>query len=153
YEPFVRNGQAVPVIVTELIREQELPGAGSPMPRVPLPEVSISLGRTGCFGTCPRYLVTVRGDGTATYQGEAFVDVKGKHQYQVPVEEVAALVQSARDKNLWSMRHEYRAPITDNPTYQVIIRMGGESKEIIDYVGSRAGMPVVVSRFEDEIDR
>lgn len=41
-------------------------------------EVSeISLERTMCFGTCPVYKVTLRKDGSATYNGEWFVDKIG----------------------------------------------------------------------------
>src|SRR6187397_348614 len=34
-----------------------------------LPFTAMSLARTGCFGTCPVYTVTIRNDGTATYVG------------------------------------------------------------------------------------
>lgn len=153
YLPFTRDGSATPAIVTEDIREQELPGTHVPMPDVALSDVSISLRRTGCYGTCPSYRVTVRGDGTATYEGDAFVDVEGEHHYTVPVEEVAALVERIREDDLWSMRSNYQAAITDHPSYALVIRMGDRTKPIRDYVGKMAGMPEVISEFEDEVDR
>jgi hypothetical protein len=153
YAPLVRDGQAVPMIVTERIREQELPGAHVPLPSVPLSKVRIILARSGCFGTCPSYLVEVRGDGSVLYRGNGFVDVEGEHRYVVPPSEVAALVDSVRAKNLWSMRPSYRAGITDNPTYDLLIDMGGQVHRIEDYVGGMVGMPTVVSEFEDEVDK
>src|SRR5690606_34028821 len=98
-------------------------------------EVRIVLARSGCFGACPAYSVEIRGDGSVLYDGRAFVDVEGKHRYQVPVENVAALVESAREKDLWSMRTSYRARITDNPTYDLLLDMGGKVHRIEDYVG------------------
>ena len=153
YTPLTRDGQAVPMVVTETLREQELPGAHVPMPTVPLSQVRIILVRSGCYGTCPSYSVEVRGDGTALHKGLGFVDVEGEHHHRVPVADVAALVESARAKDLWSMRTSYRAPITDNPTYVLVLDMGGQVRRIEDYVGGMVGMPAVISEFEDEVDK
>lgn len=152
YTPLVRDGRPVPMVVTEALREQEMPSVHVPLPDVPLSQVKITLSRTGCFGMCPAYLVEVLGDGSVLYRGGAFVDVEGEHRYEVPVAEVARLVESLRDKDLWSMRTSYRAPITDNPTYGLSIDMGGQVHRIEDYVGGMVGMPVAISEFEDEID-
>lgn len=153
YSPLVRDGRAVPMVVTEALHEQELPGPHVPLPSVPLQKVRIVLARSGCFGTCPSYLVELRGDGSARYKGRGFVDVEGEHRYQVPVAEVAALVESLRAKDLWSMRPSYRAGITDNPTYEVVIDMDGQVRRIEDYVGEMVGMPVAISDFEEEVDK
>ncbi len=152
YSPLVRDGHAVPMIVTETLREQELPGSHVPLPSVPLPKVRIVLARSGCYGTCPSYLVELHGDGSARYEGDRFVDVEGEHRYQVPVTKIEALVESLRAKDLWSMRPSYRAGITDNPTYELVIDMDGQVRRIEDYVGEMAGMPVAISEFEDEVD-
>ncbi|MDN5781524.1 MAG: ankyrin repeat domain-containing protein [Luteimonas sp.] len=153
YIPLMRGGRAVPMVVTEPIREQELPGPHVPLPSVPLSKVRIVLARSGCFGTCPSYLVELRGDGSVRYKGGGFVDVEGEHNYQVPAAEVAALVDSLRAKDLWSMQPSYRAGITDNPTYELVIDMGGQVRRIEDYVGAMAGMPAAISEFEDEVDK
>lgn len=153
YAPLVRDGQAVPMIVTESLREQEVPAPHVPLPSVPLSKVRIVLARSGCFGTCPSYLVELHGDGSVRYEGRGFVDVEGEHRYRVPEAELAALVETLRAKDLWSMRPSYRAGITDNPTYELVIDMGGKVHRIEDYVGEMVGMPVAVSEFEDEVDK
>lgn len=153
YTPLTRDGQAVPMIVTETVREQELLEKHVPMPAVPLSQVRIVLTRSGCFGRCPNYSVELRGDGSVLYTGHSFVDVEGEHRYQVPVPEVAALVESARAKDLWSMRPSYRARITDHPTYGLTFDMGGQIHRIEDYVGQLVGIPAVISEFQDEVDK
>ncbi|MEJ1096016.1 DUF6438 domain-containing protein [Pseudoxanthomonas sp. CCNWLW206] len=153
YQPFERNGKAVAVLIEEQVREEELPEKSIPLPDVPLEEVHISLERTGCYGTCPSYRVDIYGTGRVVYCGSRYVDVQGEHEFFVPKDEVRRLVASLRDKNLWSVRSEYNAPITDNPTYVLTLRMGKQSKTISDYVGEMVGMPATVSQFEDEVDK
>ena len=153
YRPFMHEGKAVAAIVSEKVGEQELPEKHVPLPEVPLEQVRIVLERTGCYGSCPSYCVEVYGDGRVIYRGERYVDVQGKHEYRVPKEGVARLVESLRSKDLWSLRSEYHAPITDSATYLLTLDMGKQSRKITDYVGEMIGMPVVVSEFEDEVDK
>jgi len=42
--------------------------------------------------------------------------------------------------------------VTDCPTYEIGVRVGGRSKRIVDYVGEEVGMPGVVTELEDLID-
>src|ERR1700746_1609053 len=37
-----------------------------------LKALTISLERTGCYGSCPAYTVTIRGDGSVTYVGKNY---------------------------------------------------------------------------------
>ncbi|UHQ22867.1 DUF6438 domain-containing protein [Lysobacter sp. 5GHs7-4] len=152
YRPFQRDGQAVDAVLTEDVAEEERPQQRRPLPVVPLDQVRIVLTRGPCFGDCPSYRVELRGDGQAVYEGSAFVDVEGRHAYRVPPERVAALVDSLRAKDLWSLRTGYRARITDNPTYVLSLTLGDQTHVIEDYVGERAGMPRAVSAFEREVD-
>ncbi|WP_242165419.1 ankyrin repeat domain-containing protein [Lysobacter sp. M15] len=153
YDPFLRDGASVSAIVSEAIREQELPESYRPLPNAPLGEVGITLQRTGCYGTCPSYTVDVRGDGLVNYRGDGYVDITGVHRYRIPPADVARLVDSLRKKDLWSLRPAYHAGITDNPTYQLTLKLGDQVHRIVDYVGERVGMPHVVSEFEDEVDK
>jgi len=152
YAPFLANGRPIATIVTEVIREQEEPKTLIPLPQMPLNQVHLSLKRTGCFGSCPSYEVDLYGDGRALYSGAGYVDVLGEHRYSIPPEVIAKLVQSAKDKNLWSLRSSYRAPITDNPTNIVTMQFGTQTHVIEDYVGEMVGMPEAVAKFESEID-
>lgn len=153
YRPFADAGGAqIPVRLREAVREERSPTVRRTMPTVPMSEVSITLERTGCYGACPSYWVTAHGDGRIVYEGRRFVDVIGRHEYMVDPTLVENLLHKARQDELWSMLDEYRASITDNPTYLVRLTLGEESKSIVDYVGRSVGMPRVVEAFEDEID-
>ena len=152
YSPFERNGVPVPAIVTEDIYEEELPRQHLTPPTVPLEKVRISLKRGGCWGTCPDYRIELFGDGTAVYEGRGYVDVLGMHRYRIDPEKVAKLLESARSKDLWSLRSAYTARISDDATYAVTIVLGNQVHTISDYVGGFVGMPEVVTEFENEVD-
>jgi hypothetical protein len=152
YSPFVRHGVSVPAVVTDEIYEEELPRRRLTPPVVPLEKVQIVLERSGCFGFCPSYRVQLSGGGTAVYDGEAYVDVLGTHHYRIDPTKVAELVQSARSKDLWSLRSHYTSGVTDNPGYAITIALGDDVHHIFDYVGRRVGMPQAVTEFEEEVD-
>lgn len=153
YRPFLVDGKPAPVVIRETVAEQRAPSVHQPLPEVSPAQVTISLSRGGCFGTCPGYKVSIHGNGQVDYQGGDYADVQGKHSYQISPEEVAALVERARRADLWSMSTSYRAPITDNPTYVLTLKMGKLTHEIEDYVGRMVGMPAAVGEFENEVDR
>lgn len=140
-------------VVSEAVAEERLPARHRPLPTVALDQVTIALERTACFGTCPDYRVRIHGDGTVEYQGSGFVDVLGTHVYRIPKEQVDALVAKLRQADLWSMDRSYRAMTTDNPTYELTLRMGDQVHAIEDYVGTAMGMPHAVRDFEEEVDR
>jgi hypothetical protein len=152
YQPFLDDGKARAAIVTESVPEFERPATAQALPDVPLHQVRITLERSGCYGSCPSYRVSLSGDGQVSYTGHYYVDVDGEHHYQIPAAAVAQLLESLRQKDLWSAKPEYRAPITDNPTYTLTLEMGPQRHAIIDYAGEMVGMPVGVSEFEREID-
>lgn len=57
------------------------PAAARPAPRT-APE-SISYRAGPCFGGCPIYTVTVRSDGTGTFEGINFTTARGVRQFRV----------------------------------------------------------------------
>lgn len=152
YRPFVRNDKPLVAIVIEDVAEEEAPRMRVALPSVPLEKVHIRLERTACFGSCPIYSVDVYGDGRVVYKGEEYVDVTGEHAYRIPQQRVAALVESLRAKDIWSLRKRYRALITDQPSYLLTLDFGDRSQQLTDYAGRMVGMPKSVSDFEDEID-
>lgn len=153
YAPFMRDGVAVPVVVQEQVRPVELPARHRSLPKVPLKAVKLTLARRGCLNGCPDYTVEMRGDGRVTYVGNSGVDVAGRHTWRVDPSEVAALVRSAKNKNLWSLKREYGIGIPDAQSYQITMEMGGHIHAIDESNGNLAGMPESVTAFENEIDR
>jgi hypothetical protein len=131
-------------------------------------KLSITLERSACFGSCPDYAVTIKGDGQVVFSTPdsapsglsdlrnmfaPYVLLPGRHEDRIDPTAVDALVQEFGKANFFYLRDRYEADVTDNPTYVITIDTGRFRKQVIDYVGESAGMPESVTRLEDEIDR
>ncbi|HVV31661.1 MAG TPA: DUF6438 domain-containing protein [Vitreimonas sp.] len=115
--------------------------------------VSITLERTACFGACPVYTVSIDGDGAVSYTGRRFVGVTGEQHGQVSRADVQTLLQAFDAAQFETLQDEYRAHITDQPSRIITLTRNGHTKRVVDYAGTRAGMPEAVRALEDEIDR
>jgi ankyrin repeat protein len=155
FTPFERNGKAVTAEVEEyidLVPDERLPRHHVAAPTVrPNSKVAIALARTGCFGSCPSYSVTLSTEGIA-FDGGGFVVAAGKHTESVNADEVRNLAKRFVAADFYSMAGSYRASVTDNPTYVLTISIDGHKKEVEDYVGQWEGMPAVITELEDEVD-
>jgi ankyrin repeat protein len=157
FKPFERAGH--PVSVTFERDVELLPPELKPAQHVPFPKVKdwktvkITLARTGCFGTCSSYKVEVRGDGSVLYEGHGYVTFTGVHRGLVPQSNVIELVKLFEQADYYSLRDEYRSSVTDNPTQMTSISIDGRQKQVVDYVGLSAGMPLAVEQLELAIDR
>ncbi|GAA0683955.1 hypothetical protein ISN75_21230 [Dyella marensis] len=144
--------------------------AAATAPSVASDNVEISLTRTACFGACPTYELTIRGDGLVHFTtGTDPVDevdkvhrrfsrsngvlLPGTHEDRISPEAVQALLKQFEAADFWQLKDEYRAWITDNPTQVVSLTVGGRNKRVVDYVGIEAGMPKAVDELEEAIDR
>jgi ankyrin repeat protein len=155
FTPFERNGKKVTAEVEEyidLVPPERLPKHHVAAPAVrPNSKVAITLARTGCFGRCPSYSITVSTEGVA-FDGGGFVVAAGKHTDSVNADEVRNVAKRFVAADFYSMAASYRASVTDNPTYVLTIAIDGHKKEVEDYVGQWEGMPAVITELEDEID-
>lgn len=148
WPPVPRPGQQPP--------PDPLAGSYDPRPQpspAPLDQVSITLQRTGCFGSCPSYQVEIRGDGTARYQGQSYVLLDGEHRDRVAPAAVQCLLDFLNKAGFWGLEGEYSMPVTDIPTYRLTVTVGDVRKTVIDYAGEGAGMPHAVTQVEDAVDR
>jgi hypothetical protein len=158
FKPFERAGH--PVSVTFDWYVELLPPELKPAQHVPFPKVKdwktvkITLARTGgCFGSCPSYKVEVRGDGSVLYEGQGGVAFTGVHRGLVPQSNVIELVKLFEKADYYSLRDEYWYDITDNATQTTSISIDGRQKQVVDYIGLSAGMPLAVEQLELAIDR
>lgn len=155
FTPFEENGKAVTAEVEEyidLVPPERLPTRHVAAPAIrPDSKVTITLERTGCYGTCPSYSVMVTTEGIA-FDGRSFVVAAGKHTDSVNADEVRNLAKRFVAADFYSMAASYRASVTDNPTYVLTIAIDGHKKEVEDYVGEWEGMPAVITGLEDDVD-
>lgn len=116
-------------------------------------QVRITLQRGVCFGFCPDYTVTITGEGDVIYVGRRFVNIAGEQRGTIPASDVARLVARFDAIRFESLRDEYRAEVTDLPTYTLTFERNGRRKSVLDYGGAFTGMPEAVRDLQDEVDR
>lgn len=117
-----------------------------------LSQVSFSLRRTGCYGSCIPYTLQVYGDGSVTYKSEARAAVQGTHTDHISTDAVQKLLRAFRDADFFSLDNVYSMAVTDVPSYFVGIKTGADSKSIEDYEGLEVGMPDSVRDLQDATD-
>jgi len=92
--------------------------------------VSIALRRGPCFGTCPVYEVTLAADGTATWNGERFVDRTGRHEGQVDLNDYGRLSRFVARAGFFDWAPEFLANVSDLPDYFLTVVTADETKTV-----------------------
>jgi hypothetical protein len=91
----------------------------------------VTLERTACYGSCPIYKVTLRRDGTISYKGEEFVELKGAYEGKVyGFERLAQLILS---NGYFSLKNNYTINATDLPSTITTVVSGGKRKTVTNY--------------------
>jgi len=155
FTPFQVNGQPATVRAQEYINfvpPERLPKVHITPPTLrPDSTIAITLRRSGCFGTCPDYAVTLTPKGIL-FNGSTFVVAAGKHTASVDPGQVRKLAARFIAADFYSMAPNYVAGVTDNPGYSLAITIDGQKKEVEDYVGQWVGMPAVITELEEAVD-
>jgi uncharacterized protein DUF6438/ankyrin repeat protein len=137
-------GQNVPRHASECpSKEQAQPPASTS------DEDFVKLSRGGCYGTCPIYEVTIAGNGDVTWYGKLYIYSVGIIHSQINRDEARALINQFRQPKFWELCGRYSANITDMPTTDIDLQIGGRSKSVSNYAGSA---PEWVGTFEESID-
>ena len=127
-------------------------GANKPPPSDTSEEIVIKLDRTACFGNCPVYALTIFGNGTVVYVGQDFVQTKGSKETSISTDTVKQLVSEIDKAGYFSLNDSYtKFGVSDMPTVNTSIRMGGKTKTIIHYLGDRTA-PKQLTDLENKID-
>jgi len=101
--------------------------------QTPADPIVITIKRTPCFGTCPDYDVTMRGDGTVTYEGRSNVRIAGEHTWKVDPAAVRALAREMQEAGYFELQDEYTAHVTDLPTTYTSLTIGPRTKTVKNY--------------------
>ncbi|HEX7288039.1 MAG TPA: ankyrin repeat domain-containing protein [Candidatus Angelobacter sp.] len=153
--PFEKNGSTVTAEIEEyidLVPPERLPKTHVAPPLLRRDsKIVVTMVRSGCFGSCPSYKVTIRNDHII-FEGHGHVVAHGMHRDSAHPESVRALARKFIAADFYSMDSAYRAGVTDNPTYVLSIEIDGHKKKVVDYVGSWVGMPAIITNLEDAVD-
>ncbi len=95
---------------------------------------SIKLSRGVCFGECPAYSVTLRSDGSASWNGEAFTERIGSFGGNVDANDFEQMTAFIDRAGFWYWAPEFTEPITDGPTYTLTARADEVTKSVTQYV-------------------
>jgi hypothetical protein len=131
-------------------------------------DTEITLARTACFGNCPDYQVSVRGDGLVRFDtrsegrgtvGDVHLEFQGmgvlvpaRHEAHIDPAAAQALIARFRTAGFFGLKTEYSASVTDMPTYFLVYRAGKNIRKLTDYAGVGVGMPDAITDLEDAID-
>ncbi len=111
-----------------------------------------TLERTGCYGECPIYRLTIATDGSVVYVGTRWVKVIGRREYGISTAQVAEL-QSEFQRAGFLQLHDYdHVESTDDDWAHLSFQLNGRIKRVRHYHGD-ATAPAALSALEDEVDR
>lgn len=96
----------------------------------------IGLRRGMCYGPCPVYFVTLRRSGDASYEGEYFVDLMGKHRARIGDAAFTDLALAAAYLSLESLASNYAVGHTNAATSTTWIVSNGKRQAVEDYGGA-----------------
>jgi hypothetical protein len=96
----------------------------------------IGIERTSCFGTCPSYTFIIKSDGTFRFEGDKYVERKGKFTGTISLYDFHNLAQFIKDSGYMTMDENYALLVTDNPTTYTTVVMNGKRKSISNYANA-----------------
>jgi len=113
-----------------------------------------TLERTGCFGWCPVYKVTMFRDGVLDYDGRHYVKTMGPTSAHISPEQIAALDALFQNNGYLEFKDAYLdVRVTDMPSaYTSYSPAGGATKSIRHAHGDPTA-PKQLTTVEDGIDR
>jgi len=117
-------------------------------------DTRITLERGECYGSCPVYSLSIAGDGTVSYFGEMYVNVKGPASKQVPVSDVQALVDQMLDADYFNLSVPDDCPAgvsTDAASATTSLTLDGQTHTVDHYFGNHCA-PSALHPLQDAID-
>jgi len=120
----------------------------------------ITLERGPCFGSCPMYKLTIKSDGTVTFEGKRFTKTIGTADGKISQSDFRALVSEFEKIDYFSLADAYTPGtkqcgqvMTDMPSANTSIKVKGKSKSVAHYHGCRGeGALARLTALEDKID-
>jgi hypothetical protein len=121
----------------------------------------ITLERTGCFGRCPIYRLTIAADGAVVFEGRRFVKHEGTTiKSAVSQEQLKKLMAEFDRVKFFSLESDYahdrrvcESLATDHPSAITSIRINGKTKTVDHYYGCKGpNVPKELAVLERKID-
>jgi hypothetical protein len=172
FRPQTFEGQpirAIGDITIEAVAPEIRPDTSVPFPSAAPANVTMTLERTSCLGTCPGYKVSVTGNGQVRFAvqkpsysgakpykprqfGDHYVLWSETHETTVSAQAAADLFAKFREAHFMGLKPSYFGGGTDGPTFKMSLRVGKTSRQVSDYIGQGGGMPASVTALEEAVD-
>ena len=99
-----------------------------------LPIKSVSIKRSGCYGPCPVYSLTLNLHGTSKYKGIQYVDKKGNYTGKISIWNYGKLCYFIEKIGFKKLASEYSSRATDLPSVTIEVNYkNGNQKKVYDY--------------------
>jgi hypothetical protein len=98
----------------------------------------VNLRRTGYYGNCPDFEVTIESSGNVVFVSECYVDSIGRREYRVNRDSVRYLFKLIRQLEFFSLPGdivgELDLPkrVTDHPSRYITVKVGNKTKTVQD---------------------
>jgi len=121
----------------------------------------ITLERTGCYGRCPSYTLTITADGAVIFHGRRFVKQEWTIiKSAITQDQLKQLMAEFDRVKFFSLEDDYMdnprvcaENWTDNPSAFTSISIDGKSKTVRHYHGCRGPkVPKEITELENKID-
>lgn len=96
---------------------------------------SIEIVKTPCFGSCPVYNFSIKGNGMADFNGRRFVELEGQYTRTFPADTTNYIFDTFVQADIFKFENEYTENVTDLPTTYLTFKHGGKTKKIKMYYG------------------
>ena len=95
------------------------------------PDISgLTMNRTGCFGKCPEYSISIKRDGSATYVGGRNAAHQGTYTKNIGRETAENLLNQFREHRVDTCAAIYRVRISDLPGIHFAFTINGIEKKV-----------------------
>lgn len=109
---------------------------------------SVKLSRTGCYGKCPVYQITVNRDGSILYNGDMFVEHIGAYNVDVNFD-FQVFEDLVETTDFFNLQDRYLENVADVPVCGVTVQTNSRKKSVLDNgIGPRE-----LKVFQKEIDK
>lgn len=91
---------------------------------------SATMQRGACFGRCPEYKLTIKSDGTVTYQGTRNAPSLGTYQKNIGAEKATKVLNEFGHYRVDTLKDTYRQNIADMPGLAYTFVINGREKSV-----------------------
>lgn len=120
-----------------------------------LRSLTIQLLRGPCYGMCPRYTMTIHGNGLVEFVGKRFTKIAGSQTEMISNEQVATILQQLDRAHFFALEDRAFVWCFDTSSVAISVSADGRSKSVVSdagCVGWKSGQQAQFVRAANEID-